>query len=57
MKSAEHLCEMKTGKTCRGKEPVEEREKQRELIKGEREVALVERGNGVGCFDHWIINA
>jgi hypothetical protein len=39
---------MKTGKTYRGKEPVGGREKQREWIRGEREVALVERGNGMG---------
>jgi hypothetical protein len=38
---------MKTGKAHWGKEPVGGREKQGEWIRGEREVALVERGNGV----------
>jgi hypothetical protein len=38
---------MKTGKKYRGIEPVGGREKQREQIRGESVVALVERGNGV----------
>ncbi len=50
---------MKRGKTYWGIEPVREgeREREREQIRGEREVALVERGNGMGCFDHRKINA
>jgi hypothetical protein len=44
---------MKTGKTYRGIEQVGGREKQREQIRGEREVDLVERGNSVGRNDHW----
>jgi hypothetical protein len=47
-KSAKYLCEMKTGKTYWGIGQVREREKQREQIRREREVALVERRNGVG---------
>jgi hypothetical protein len=39
---------MKTGKTYRGIGQVGERERAREWIRGEREVMLVERGNGVG---------
>jgi hypothetical protein len=39
---------MKTGETYRGTEQVREKERQREHIRGEREVALVERENGVG---------
>jgi hypothetical protein len=44
---------METGKTYRGIEPVGGRERQREWVRGEREVVLVERGNGVSCFDRW----
>jgi hypothetical protein len=43
---------MKTGKTYWGIEPVEGREKRREHIGGEREVALVERGNCMGCLEN-----
>jgi hypothetical protein len=39
---------MKTGKTYRGMKPVGKREKQRKQIRGEKEVVLAERGNGVG---------
>jgi hypothetical protein len=38
---------MKTGKTYRGIGQVGGREKEREQIRGEREVVLVERGNGM----------
>jgi hypothetical protein len=48
-----YLCEIKIGKTYRGIWPAGGREKQREQIKREREVALVERGNGIGRNDHW----
>jgi hypothetical protein len=50
MKSAEYLCEMKTGKTYRGIGQVGGREKQREWNRGEIEEALVKRGNGMGRF-------
>jgi hypothetical protein len=43
---------MKTGKTYWGIGKVGGRERQRERIRGEREVALVERGNSVGRNDH-----
>jgi hypothetical protein len=39
---------MKTGKTYQGIWQVRERDRAREWIRGEREVVLVERGNGVG---------
>jgi hypothetical protein len=39
---------MKTGKTERVIEPVGGREKQRGQNRGERELALVEMGDGVG---------
>jgi len=42
---------MKTGKTFPGIGQIGGRVKQREWIRGEREVALVERGNGVGRND------
>ncbi len=42
---------MKTGKTYVGIGQVGGREKQRERIRGEREVALVEKGNGMGWLD------
>jgi hypothetical protein len=42
-----------TGKKYRGIGQAGGREKPREQIRGEREVALVERGNGVGRNDHW----
>jgi hypothetical protein len=45
---------MKTGKTYWGIEPVRERESR--LEEREREVALVERGNGAGCLGHWKSN-
>jgi len=48
IKSAKYLCEIKTGKTYRGIEPVGVREKQREQIRGEREAAFVKMGNGAG---------
>jgi hypothetical protein len=44
---------MKTRKTFLRIGQIGGREKQREWIRGEREVALVERGNGVGRNDHW----
>jgi hypothetical protein len=44
---------MKTGKTYWGIGQGGGREKQREQIRGEREVAFVERGNGMGRNDHW----
>jgi hypothetical protein len=43
---------MKTGKTYRGIGQVGGREKPREQIREKREVALAERGNGVGRNDH-----
>jgi hypothetical protein len=39
---------MNTGKTYQGIRHAGGREKQREQVRGEREVVLVERGNGVG---------
>jgi hypothetical protein len=39
---------MKTGETYQGIEPIGGREKQRERIRGERDIVLVESGNGVG---------
>jgi hypothetical protein len=39
---------MKTGETYWGMEPIGGREKQREWIRGERDIVLVESGNGVG---------
>ncbi len=39
---------MKTGKTYWGIGQIREREKQREWIRREKEVALVERRNGMG---------
>ncbi len=44
---------MKTRKTFLRIGPIGGREKQREWIRGERGVALVERGNGVGRNDRW----
>jgi hypothetical protein len=44
---------MKRGKTYRGKGLRGGREKQREQIRGEREVALVREGNGMGRNDNW----
>jgi hypothetical protein len=44
---------MKTGKIYWGIGQTGGREKQREPIRGEREVALVERGNGMGRNDRW----
>jgi hypothetical protein len=37
---------MQTGKMCRGIKQVMEKERQRERIRGEREVSLVGNGNG-----------
>ncbi len=53
IKSAEYLCEIKAGKTYWGIGQSGGREKQREWIKREREVALVERGNGMSRNDCW----
>jgi len=47
---------MKTGKKYRGMGQAGGWEKRREQIRGEREVALVKRGNVVGCFDHWKVS-
>ena len=44
---------MKTGKTYWGIEQVGGREKQREQVRGDRKVTLVERGNGGGRNNHW----
>ncbi len=44
---------MKTGKTYQGIWQVGGREKHRERIRGEREIALVRRGKGVGWF--WLL--
>jgi hypothetical protein len=41
---------MKTGKTYQC-DRATEKEREREWIRGEREVALVERGNGMGRND------
>jgi hypothetical protein len=44
---------MKIGKTYRGIGQGGGREKQREQIRGEREVAMVREGNGMGRNDNW----
>jgi hypothetical protein len=46
IKCAEFICEMKTGKTYWGIGQVGER--QREQIREEKDLVLVESGNGVG---------
>ncbi len=53
IKSAEYLCEMKKDTTYWVIGQVGEREKQREQIREEREVGLVERRNAVGWFARW----
>jgi hypothetical protein len=44
---------MRTGITHPGRVQMGGRKKLRERIRGEREVALVERRNSVGRNDHW----